>query len=188
MKRPPPRPDRHPGLIAYVELLRAWAPRLDLISPGDLDRVWRRHIEDSLRLGPLLDAAPSGPAADVGSGAGFPGVVLAIAGPPRQWRLIEPRRRRAAWLEEVVRLLDLDCEVVVAPAAAAATRADLAEAHAVAVARALAPPVAAFAALRPLVAPGGVAAVFVGQGAKLPAEAGLWQPGIATIPATVPNP
>lgn len=166
-------------LDAYVGLVRGWASRLDLVSPGDLERFRERHVEDSLRLLPLLDSVPPGPCVDVGSGAGLPGIPLAIAAPDRHWRLLEPRARRAAFLEEVVRELDLDCEVLPITAQEAASDPRLAGAHALATARAVAPPAEALPLLAPLLAPGGVAALFVGADAEIPPESELWQSGIA---------
>lgn len=174
-------PDAQARLDAYADLVRSWAGRLDLVSPGDLERFEARHIDDSLRLIPLLEAIPEGRAIDVGSGAGLPGIPLAIAAPGRTWRLLEPRARRAAFLEEAVRTLELTCEVLTISAEEAAATPGLAGGHVVAVARALAPPPAAFALLRPLVAPGGVAVVFVGRDVVLPVEAELWEPGIAIV-------
>ena len=168
-------------LQAYVDLVAAWSPRLGLVSDRDLGRFRERHVEDCLRILPLVKGAPPGPCADVGSGAGLPGIPLAIAGPPRLWRLIEPRRKRAAFLEEVVRRLELDCEVLPLTAADAAVRPELAAAHALAAARALAPPAEVFDALTPLVAPGGLCVAFVGPDASIPPEAEEWQQGVATI-------
>ena len=167
-------------LSDYEDLIRSWAGRLDLISPGDLDRLHDRHIADSLRALELVLDAPEGPCIDVGSGAGLPGVPLAIAS-GRHWRLLEPRSKRAAFLDEVVRTLELDCEVVRLTAEAAARDPRFARAHAVATARALAPPRAAFELLGPLVAPGGSAVVFHGLDAQLPAGAARSAPGLATI-------
>jgi 16S rRNA (guanine527-N7)-methyltransferase len=157
-------------LEAYERLLRAWAPRLDLFSPGDLGRLRERHIEDSLRVLPVLQDR-RGPCIDVGSGAGLPGIPLAICAPHLRWRLLEPRKKRAAFLEEVVRELGLECEVVVATAEQAAKDPDLSEAHDLATARALAPPLEAFRMLGPLLRDGGLAVVFLGKGAELPAGA-----------------
>lgn len=168
-------------LSAYADLVRAWSPKLDLVSPGDLDRFEERHIADSLRALDLITTAPEGICADVGSGAGLPGIPLAIAS-GRRWRLFEPRARRAAFLEEVVRELGLDCEVSRATAHEALTEG--LRDHAVATARALAPPMEAFGLISPLVAPGGIAVVFHGVGASLPAEAKSWSDGIATIEIT----
>jgi 16S rRNA (guanine527-N7)-methyltransferase len=167
-------------LSDYEGLIRSWAGRLDLVSPGDLDRLHERHIADSLRPLELVLDAPEGPCIDVGSGAGLPGVPLAIAS-GRHWRLLEPRSKRAAFLDEVVRTLELDCEVVRMTAEVAATDPRFGRAHAVAIARALAPPPAAFELLTPLVAPGGRAVVFHGPDAELPAGAERSAPGLATI-------
>ena len=178
MKRADPIEER---LQAYEGLLTAWAPRFDLISPGDLGRIRERHIDDSLRALPLLDALGPGPCMDVGSGAGLPGIPLAIAS-ERPWRLLEPRRKRAAFLEEVVRELALTtCEVVAASAEQAALEARLAGAHMAVTARALAPPALAARLCAPLVAPGGVAILYVGTGAEIPSEAEETVPGLITI-------
>ena len=176
-------------LTDYEDLIRSWAGRLDLVSPGDLDRLHDRHIVDSLRALDLVLEAPEGPCIDVGSGAGLPGVPLAIAS-GRHWRLLEPRSKRAAFLDEVVRTLELDCEVVRLTAEAASRDPRFGRAHTVATARALAPPVAAFALLGPLVAPGGRVVVWHGPDADLPAGAERSAPGLATIvvPAHLPRP
>jgi 16S rRNA (guanine527-N7)-methyltransferase len=168
-------------LARYEALVRAWAPRLNLIALGDLDRFTDRHIADSLRLLPLLASVAEGPAVDVGSGAGLPGIPLAIHAPDRHWTLIEPRSLRAAFLEEVVRALSLNCTVVRATAQSAATRPDLAEAHMFATARALAEPSRAAALCGPLVHGGGTTAIFVGESAELWPGATLWGPGIAIV-------
>lgn len=171
-------------LTAYSALIQKWAPRIDLLAPGDVGRFRKRHIEDCLRLAPLLRDLPEGTAVDVGSGAGLPGVVLAITAPERSWRLLEPRGKRAAFLEEVVRELGLP-NVQVSPITAeqAASDAALKGAHVLAVARALAPPPRSFELLRPLLSPSGIAVVFVGKTAQIPAGAKEWQRGIIVMPA-----
>src|SRR5690625_1549517 len=77
-----------------------------LIGPREVPRLWRRHILNSAALGSLLPA--SGTVADVGSGAGLPGIVLAIMRPDLEFDLIEPMERRVEWLAEVVETLGLD--------------------------------------------------------------------------------
>jgi 16S rRNA (guanine527-N7)-methyltransferase len=161
-----------------------WAPRVDLVAPGDLDRFRERHVDDCLRLLSLEDAAGRGPAVDVGSGAGLPGIVLAIARPERLWRLVEPREKRTAFLEEVVRELGLgNVEVVRKTAQQAALDPRLARAHVLAVARAVAPPARSLELLTPLVTPGGIAAVFVGKTGTIPVGAKEWHRGIAVLAA-----
>jgi 16S rRNA (guanine527-N7)-methyltransferase len=151
----------------YEDLVRRYASKLDLVAPGDVGRLRSRHIDDSLRILPLLAEAPPGPAVDVGSGAGLPGVPLAIADPAHTWRLLEPRARRAAFLEEVVRTLELDCEISRMSAEEAARTEGWAESHAVATARALAPPERALELLRPLLTPTGMAVIFAGGSAPV---------------------
>jgi 16S rRNA (guanine527-N7)-methyltransferase len=168
-------------LALYASLVRSWADKLDLVSPADLARFEDRHIADSLRLRPLVDQAPDGPCADVGSGAGLPGIPLAIA-TGRPWRLFEPRARRAAFLEEAVRQLEIDCEVVAVTAEQA--REDPRHRFSMVVCRALAPPEKAFDLLLPLVASAGRAVVMHGPGASLPPAAQTWSDGISYIELT----
>ena len=168
-------------LTRYVELLLEHAPRLGLISRADLGRVRERHIHDSLRVLPLLRSLPRGRCVDVGSGAGLPGVPLAIAARDHFWRFIEPRRKRAAFLEEVVRECRLQAEVVPLRAEVAAADPALAGGHALAIARALAPPADAFSMLLPFVGESGVACVIHSRTARLPPKAEPWRPGIAII-------
>lgn len=75
-----------------------------LIGPLEPPRLWSRHILNSAVTAPLF----SGRVGDVGSGAGLPGLVLAIARPDVEWILIEPMERRVAWLTEQVAELGLD--------------------------------------------------------------------------------
>src|SRR6187402_651860 len=75
-----------------------------LIGPLEPPRLWSRHVLNSAVIAPLF----SGRVADVGSGAGLPGLVLAIARPDVEWVLIEPMERRVAWLSEQVAELGLD--------------------------------------------------------------------------------
>ncbi len=171
----------------YARLVRRWSGRVNLVSKADLDRFEDRHVADCLRALPLLDGLPPGGAIDLGSGAGLPGVPLAIAEPERPWRLVEPKAKRAAFLEEVVRELDLTCEVIVATAQEAVRLAGFRSGHVVATARALAQPEGAFRALAPFVAPGGVSVVFVGRGAPIPREAVEWADGIAIIRREAPS-
>ncbi|MBD8023032.1 16S rRNA (guanine(527)-N(7))-methyltransferase RsmG [Microbacterium gallinarum] len=76
-----------------------------LIGPLELPRLWSRHILNSAVIAPLFSPGRVG---DVGSGAGLPGLVLAIARPDVEWVLIEPMERRVAWLTEQVGELGLE--------------------------------------------------------------------------------
>lgn len=175
------RADSAERLAEYAALVRRWAPRLDLVSPGDLPRFEERHIADSLRAAAVVDSQLPGPAVDVGSGVGLPGIPLAIAALPRRWRLLEPRPRKAAFLEECVRVLELDCEVLTLTAHEAAQRADLLGDHVCALARALAAPAEAFRLLLPLVRADGVAGIFASPDTRLPAEAERVSEGLAIM-------
>jgi 16S rRNA (guanine527-N7)-methyltransferase len=84
--------------------LRRWQAIKNLVGPGTLDHIWDRHIVDSLQL---LELAPTAKTwLDLGSGAGFPGLVLAIAGYERglQVDLVESNSRKCAFLRHIVRL------------------------------------------------------------------------------------
>jgi 16S rRNA (guanine527-N7)-methyltransferase len=78
----------------------------NLVSAASLGAIWQRHFADSLQL---LDHLPDSdaPILDLGSGAGFPGLALAIALPHRRLYLVESRKRRANWLESVASMLGL---------------------------------------------------------------------------------
>lgn len=91
-------------LVTYVEHLKSEAERQNLISPSTMGNVWERHVLDSAQLARF---APSGANwADIGSGAGLPGMVLAII-LGGSFTLIEPRRLRAEFLKEAVERLGL---------------------------------------------------------------------------------
>lgn len=82
-----------------------------LIGPLEADRIWTRHILNSAVIAPLFQTG--GRVGDVGSGAGLPGLVLAIARPDVQWVLIEPMERRVRWLTDQAAELELtNVEVV----------------------------------------------------------------------------
>ncbi|WP_282818457.1 16S rRNA (guanine(527)-N(7))-methyltransferase RsmG [Curtobacterium flaccumfaciens] len=81
---------------SFTNELARRGEELGLIGPLELPRLWTRHILNSALLAPLLKAR--GRVADVGSGAGLPGLVLAIARPDVEFVLIEPMERRTDWL------------------------------------------------------------------------------------------
>lgn len=87
-------------LHQFADLLIRWNATLNLIAPRDVPVLWQRHIEDSLQLVPLMPAG-IGRAIDLGSGGGFPGVVLAIASGVH-FDLIESDRRKASFLRTAV--------------------------------------------------------------------------------------
>ncbi len=88
-------------LEGFIALLTAENGQQNLVSTASLDQVWRRHIADSLQL--LLHVPrETSPWMDLGSGAGMPGLVLAIACPDLGFHLVESRKRRVTWLQGVV--------------------------------------------------------------------------------------
>jgi len=147
----PPDPAREERLSAYRDLLLRWNATINLVAARSAADIDRRHIEDCLQLVPLLPAA--GPIADLGSGAGLPGLVIAAALPEREIHLVESDRRKAAFLIEAAARLDLAqvhvhaqrIEAVALPPLAAVT------------ARALAPLDTLLAHAARLLAPDGVA-------------------------------
>jgi 16S rRNA (guanine527-N7)-methyltransferase len=90
-------------LEVYVDLLQRWQRRINLVSPSTLPHIWERHITDSLQLVPLIPNHAR-VVLDLGSGAGFPGLVLAIAMPWLTVHLVESDGRKAAFLTEAARL------------------------------------------------------------------------------------
>lgn len=88
-------------LALYAELLQKWQPKLNLIGPSTVPDLWTRHFVDSAQIHPLV---PPGAATivDIGSGAGFPGLVLAILG-LKTVHLVESDTRKAVFLREVAR-------------------------------------------------------------------------------------
>jgi 16S rRNA (guanine527-N7)-methyltransferase len=92
-------------LAAYRSLLLRWNARINLISGETATEIDQRHIADCAQLGPLLPG--EGPVADIGSGAGLPGMVLAIFQPDRAFHLVESDKRKAAFLVEASAQLKL---------------------------------------------------------------------------------
>ena len=89
----------------YAANLAEHGEELGLIGPLELPRLWTRHIVNCGLVAPLIH--PGARVGDVGSGAGLPGIVLAIARPDAEFILIEPMERRVDWLTEQVSSLGL---------------------------------------------------------------------------------
>ncbi len=88
-------------LAAYVALVEKWQQRVNLISASTLPDIWMRHIWDSAQLAPLVPAG-TGRILDVGSGAGFPGLVLAALC-DAELHLVESDQKKAVFLQTVIR-------------------------------------------------------------------------------------
>jgi 16S rRNA (guanine527-N7)-methyltransferase len=120
----------------YAEILAGAAVERGLLGPREADRVWDRHLLNSAAIGELLDLGEQ--IVDIGSGAGLPGIPLAIARPDLLVVLLEPLLRRSEFLTEVVAELGLDVEVVRGRAEERSVREQIGERDA-AVSRAVAP-------------------------------------------------
>ena len=99
-------PEKSGEALAYADLLATTAIQRGLIGPREADRVWERHIENCIPLTTLLPDQ-NATVADVGSGAGLPGIVIALAKPGLRVTLIEPLQRRVEFLYEVVDALKI---------------------------------------------------------------------------------
>jgi 16S rRNA (guanine527-N7)-methyltransferase len=144
-------PDRDKEIYRFVDLLTTAGVERGLIGPREGDRLWSRHIVNCAVLGTALPAGQS--VADVGSGAGLPGIVLALARPDVEITLVEPLLRRATFLSEAVATLGIsNAEVVRARAEELAGH----RTFAVVTARAVAPLERLARWTLPLCAPGGV--------------------------------
>lgn len=98
-------------LSHFVELVRDENRRQNLISPASVEQIWTRHVLDSAQLVQLAPA--QGTWLDIGTGGGFPGLVVGLLRPTATI-LVEPRKRRAAFLEHCLTALGLDWVRVVA--------------------------------------------------------------------------
>lgn len=96
-------------LQAYVDLLKTWNQRINLVSAASLVDVWRRHILDCAQLVRHIDPAQR-VLVDLGSGAGLPGLILGILGVP-DVHLIESDQRKAAFLREAARVTNTSVSV-----------------------------------------------------------------------------
>ncbi len=93
----------------YAEILAGAGVERGLLGPREVDRLWDRHVLNSAAIAELLDVNDR--IADIGSGAGLPGIPLALARPDLRLTLIEPLLRRSEFLREVID--DLDLEIII---------------------------------------------------------------------------
>lgn len=149
------------ALGAYLGLLEAWNRRINLVSAKDRGTIVRRHIVDSLAPAEALAKAVEADAevVDIGSGAGLPGVPLAIVLPGLRFSLLEPRRKRASFLRAAAR----ECftwNITVEEARASELAVRRPRAFAAAVSRATFAPADLLSEASPLVAPRGLLIAF----------------------------
>ncbi|MFT8418292.1 MAG: 16S rRNA (guanine(527)-N(7))-methyltransferase RsmG [Acetobacter sp.] len=164
-------------LQAYMALLKKWNERINLVSPRDMDNLWERHILDSLQLVPLIKGHRQ--FVDMGSGGGFPGIVVGIAA-DIPGVLIESDQRKAAFLREAARITG--ARLSIEPC-----RLDRAEVQPapVVTARALAPLDKLLEWARPLLEPNGVGLFLKGRQAEQEIEeaARTWRFDVRSWPS-----
>lgn len=158
-------------LRSYSAALKTWTRKINLIARKDAteEAIWRRHILDSLQLVPLIPDEVTR-IADLGSGAGLPGLVLAIERPDLHVTLIESDRRKAAFLQTMVAELRLNATVL-------AGRIETASILPVGLvtARALAPLADLLGYAHPLLAEGGLCLFPKGRAAEAELTEAAWQ-------------
>jgi 16S rRNA (guanine527-N7)-methyltransferase len=165
-------------LDRFIALLLRWNSTVNLVARADEPFLWDRHIADSLQLVPLMDPRPER-AIDLGSGAGFPGLILAlVTGVP--FDLIEADQRKAAFLREAARVTGAAIRIYPTRIEAA----DLPPAPLV-TARAVAALPKLLALAAPLLAPGGMCLFLKGANAdtELTHAATQWQMQVDGIPS-----
>lgn len=154
--------DHYDKAVAFTALLTEHGVERGLIGPREVDRLWERHILNSAVVAELL---PQGArVVDVGSGAGLPGIPLAIARPDLELTLLEPMARRVAWLTECVDALGLTVAVVRGRAEEPPVREQLGDSDVV-TARAVAPLERLTRWCLPLLRPGGRLVALKGESA-----------------------
>ncbi|PPH30274.1 16S rRNA (guanine(527)-N(7))-methyltransferase RsmG [Rathayibacter sp. AY1F9] len=161
--------DRLPLLRLFTEALADQGEERGLIGPLELPRLWTRHVLNSALVAPLLRPGLVG---DVGSGAGLPGLVLAIVRPDVRFVLIEPMERRVVWLQEQVDGLGLENVSVLR---ARAEEAELAEPLDQVTARAVSALSKLIPLTAPLLRPGGELVLLKGINAEKEIEAAAKQ-------------
>ena len=148
-------------LRAYQQLLAGEGVEWGLIGPREVPRLWDRHIDNCLAVTEDQECLPVGSSViDVGSGAGLPGLVWAIARPDLQITLVEPLERRVRFLDKAIEDLSLEVDVIRDRAQNVKLRADRVTA------RALAKTATAFEWLAPLTTPDGRLVLLKGQRAQ----------------------
>jgi 16S rRNA (guanine527-N7)-methyltransferase len=148
---------------AYADLLAGAGVERGLMGPREAERLWERHLLNSAAVGELVPRGAT--VVDVGSGAGLPGIPLALARPDVRVTLLEPMLRRTEFLREVVAELGLDVDIVRGRAEEPASRDRVGQVDA-AVSRALASLDKLTKWCVPLVRPGGELLAIKGERAR----------------------
>ncbi|WP_106214362.1 16S rRNA (guanine(527)-N(7))-methyltransferase RsmG [Kineococcus rhizosphaerae] len=154
--------DRAAKAEAYRDLLASAGVERGLIGPREVPRLWDRHVLNCAYLGEVIEKGAS--VIDIGSGAGLPGIPLALARPDVQVRLVEPLERRYTFLREAITELDLRDQVAVARGRAEDVRGEFSAS--VVTARAVAPLATLYGWALPLVVTGGHLIAIKGRSAS----------------------
>jgi 16S rRNA (guanine527-N7)-methyltransferase len=166
-------------LKRYQSLLEKWQAKINLVSATTLPEFWERHILDSWQIVPHLGAAKS--LADLGSGAGFPGLVIAACRPEIELHSVDSDTRKIAFQIDVARELGLKVKFhsVRVESLAKKLRVD------VVAARALAPLTQLLAWAAPLLAPGGLCTFLKGATyeSELTQAKSAWHMGVDIVPS-----
>ncbi|MFP4537221.1 MAG: 16S rRNA (guanine(527)-N(7))-methyltransferase RsmG [Dichotomicrobium sp.] len=161
-----PSPAQMEKLETYAALLRKWQKAVNLVSPGTLEALWERHFADSAQLQRFIP--PGSTCLDFGSGAGFPGMVLAVLTDPAagiRFHLVESNARKCAFLHEVARQTGTAVEIHNARIEEIARRGTVTQADVI-MARAVAPLATLFELSRPFFRSGTVGLFPKGRRAK----------------------
>ena len=149
--------ERAEEISRYAEILATWGIERGLVGPREGDRIWERHIANCLPVTTLIKEGVS--LLDIGSGAGLPGIVIALARPDLRVTLLEPLQRRVDFLNEVIEELGLETKVIRGRAES------LKGSFSAVTARAVAPLPKLLTISWHLVAPGGSVLAMKGEGA-----------------------
>ena len=122
--------ERPQEVTRYAELLGTWGIERGLIGPKEGERIWERHIANCIPVTTLMREGAS--VVDIGSGAGLPGIVIALARPDLRVTLVEPLQRRVDFLNEVAEELSLPITVIRGKAESVKRSFDIVTARAVA--------------------------------------------------------
>lgn len=155
-------PERKEEADRYAEILATWGIERGLIGPKEGEIIWERHIANCLPITTLLPQGVS--LLDIGSGAGLPGIVIALARPDLKVTLLEPLQRRVDFLNEVIQELKLDITVIRGRAES------IKGSFSVVTARAVAPLPKLLTVSWHLVAPGGAVMAMKGEAAAAELE------------------
>ena len=149
--------------IRYAEILETWGIERGLIGPKEGDRIWDRHIANCLPVTTLIPQNAT--VVDIGSGAGLPGIVIALARPDTEVTLVEPLQRRVDFLNEAVKELKIPITVVRGKAESIRGAFD------VVTSRAVAPLPKLLPLVRHLIKPGGSLLAIKGESAQAEIDA-----------------